>query len=138
MCSRCSCTYTHTQNICSDFPPIIVSPVSIWQFCSYVTFLMCINVYSIHDILNEKKNVWKYCKIGAHKWVFNIHNNCVSRRYIHNVRVRNENPNEMRVFYTGIHIIYMCYRNARVLFIFSSFVCLIQFYFTLFFVFAIR
>lgn len=59
MCSRCSCTYTHTQNICSDFPPIIVSPVSIWQFCSYVTFLMCINVYSIHDILNEKKEMYE-------------------------------------------------------------------------------
>lgn len=31
-----------------------------------------------------KKNfVWKYCKIGAHKWVFNMHNNVYRDVYIH-------------------------------------------------------
>lgn len=149
MCSRCLPIQKTHIIYAVIFPPLL-SPRSLYgSFVLMLPFNVHIHTCIHTTYFKWKKNVWKYCKIGAHKWVFNIHNNrvSVSRRciYIYIICVRNENPNEMRVFYTEIYIhtntgVCMIYRNARVLFIFfSSFVCLfILFYVTYYiFVFAI-
>lgn len=99
----------------------------------------------MHDILNEQKkklyeNIVKSARIN--EYLIYTTSKIVYRDERTYLCTWNENPNEMRVFYTGIHththMYCVWYRNARVIFIFPFFVRLFIQFLHYFSSFAIR